>query len=108
MKSAVSFRLVLVTAPDLKSARRLAQAALAARLAACANLIPRIESHYWWKEKIESGKEVLLIFKTTGRRLVALEKLVMKLHPYATPEFLVVKPTGGNRRYLDWLSAACS
>ena len=46
--------MVLVTAPDLKTARKLARAALAARLVACANLIPRIESHYWWQGKIES------------------------------------------------------
>ena len=55
MKSADRFALVLVTAPDLKAARRLAQAALKSRLAACANLIPRIESHYWWQGKLERG-----------------------------------------------------
>ena len=51
MKKAAPFRLVLVTAPDMKVARRLARAALAARLAACANLIPRLQSHYWWRER---------------------------------------------------------
>ena len=51
MKTSKSFRLVLVTAPDLKTARALAKAALVKRLIACANLIPRIESHYWWQEK---------------------------------------------------------
>ena len=65
MKSVRQYDIVLVTAPDLKTARRLAQAALAARLAACVNLIPRIESHYWWQDKLESATEVLLVFKTT-------------------------------------------
>ena len=49
MKSATSFAIVLVTAPDLKTARVLAKAALSARLIACANLIPKIESHYRWQ-----------------------------------------------------------
>jgi len=43
--------IVLATAPDLKTARMLAKAALNNRLIACANLIPKLESHYWWKGK---------------------------------------------------------
>jgi len=61
----VEFRIVLVTAPNLKTARQLARAALAARLIACANLIPAIESHYRWQGKLERSAEVLLIMKTT-------------------------------------------
>ncbi len=95
--------MVLVTAPDVKTARKLARAALAARLIACANLIPRIESHYWWQGKIESGAEVLLVLKTTTARLAALEKLIVAKHPYDTPEFIVLPISRGNKRYLDWV-----
>lgn len=104
MKSAAKFAVVLVTAPDLKTARALAQAALSARLIACANLVPKIESHYWWQGKIESGMEVLLVLKTTKAKLAALEKLILAQHPYETPEFLVLPPKAGNARYLDWLA----
>jgi periplasmic divalent cation tolerance protein len=107
MKSAAGFSLVLVTAPDLKTARKLARTALAAKLVACANLIPRIESHYWWQGKIESGTEVLLILKTRRARLAALEKLIVANHPYDTPEFLALPLTVGSRKYLDWLGASC-
>lgn len=107
MKVAKGFQLILVTAPDLKTARKLARAALTGHLAACANLVPKVESHYWWRGKMECGTEVLLILKTTTARLDALEKLVVKLHPYDTPEFVVVNLSGGNRRYLDWLAANC-
>ncbi len=106
MKSASRFALVLVTAPDLKSARALARAALEARLIACANLVPRVESHYWWQGKIERGAEVLLVLKTTRARLAALEKLVLARHPYDTPEFLVVPLHAGTARYLAWLAAS--
>ncbi len=104
MKPATKFAVVLVTAPDLKIARVLARAALQARLIACANLIPNIESHYWWQGKIESGMEVLLVLKTTKSKLAALEKLVLASHPYDTPEFLVLPLSAGNQRYLDWLA----
>jgi periplasmic divalent cation tolerance protein len=108
MKAASNIRIVLVTAPDLRTARKLAKAALTARLIACANLLPKVESHYWWRGKMDSGWEVLLIFKTTAARIAALEKLVIKLHPYDTPEFIVAKLTAGNERYLAWLETSCS
>jgi len=107
MKTTINFAIVLVTAPDLKTARALAKAALSARLTACANLVPKIESHYWWQGKIESGAEVLLLFKTQKSKLAALEKLVMAKHPYDTPEFVVVPLTAGNQKYLNWLAASC-
>jgi periplasmic divalent cation tolerance protein len=104
MKSAAQFHLVLVTAPTRKIARQLAKRALQARLAACANLISGVESHYWWKGRIESSAEVLIIFKTVKKHLPKLEKLVLANHPYDTPEFVVLPLAGGNRRYLDWLA----
>ena len=106
MKPATRFAIVLVTAPDLKTARALAKAALSARLIACANLVPKIESHYRWQGKIESSAEVLLILKTQKSKLAALEKLVLAKHPYVTPEFLVLPVSAGNKKYLDWLAAA--
>ena len=104
---AADFSIVLVTAPDLKTARRLAGAALRARLIACANLVPKIESHYWWQGKIQRGSEVLLILKTTKKSLAKLEKLIVAEHPYDTPEFIVMPLVGGNHRYLYWLATGC-
>jgi periplasmic divalent cation tolerance protein len=107
VKAATKFAVVLVTAPDWKTARALARAALSARLIACANLIPSIESHYWWQGKIESSSEVLLVMKTQQSKLTALEKLVLARHPYDTPEFIVLPLSAGNKRYLDWLATSC-
>ena len=98
------FAIVLITAPDLKTARKLAQAALRAKLIACANLVPKIESHYWWQGKIESGSEVLIVMKTTRGQLGKLEKLILAKHPYDTPEFLVLPLKAGNARYLKWIN----
>jgi periplasmic divalent cation tolerance protein len=103
MKSANPFHLVLITAPDLKTARKLARAALAARLIACANLLPRIESHYWWKGRCERAQEVLLLLKTRGSLTGKLERLIRSLHPYDTPEIITIGLTSGNARYLAWL-----
>jgi periplasmic divalent cation tolerance protein len=103
MKSAVNVVLVLVTAPDARVARKLVRAALEERLIACANLVPRIESHYWWQGKIENSREVLIVMKTMTGRLLALEKRVVELHPYDTPEILVIPVRAGAPAYLAWV-----
>ena len=98
--------MVLVTAPDVKVARLLARGALRGKLVACANIIPKIESHYWWQGQLEASAEVLILFKTTKRNLAALEKSVLAQHPYDTPEFVVLPLTGGTARYLDWIATS--
>ena len=98
------FAVVLATAPDMDLARRLAKAALEAKLAACANIVPAVESHYWWKGKLESSDEVLLIFKTRQQLLPKLERAVLEIHPYDTPEFVALPLTTGSRKYLAWLT----
>lgn len=105
MKSARNFAIVLVTAPDLKLARALARAALDDRLVACANLIPKLESHYWWQGKLERSNEVLILFKTAKNKLGALERLILARHPYDTPEFIALTLDSGTSRYLDWITS---
>jgi uncharacterized protein involved in tolerance to divalent cations len=104
MKSAARFAVVLVTTPGLRVARKLAGAVLDARLAACANLVPGLESHYVWQGKRERTREVLMVMKTTRRQLAALEALIIDLHPYDTPEFITLPLTQGNERYLQWIA----
>src|ERR1700688_3655994 len=102
------FRLVLVTCPSLPEARKISRALLQKHLAACVNIhTPPIESVYRWKGKIETAREHLLLIKTTARRLKSLEKEVLRLHSYETPELLVLPISGGSRAYLRWLSNSC-
>ena len=103
MKSSAKHVVVLVTAPDLKTARKLAKAALNARLVACANLIPKIESHYWWGNKLEASAEVLLLLKTTRARLAALESLILANHPYDTPEIVEIPASQVTQAYWEWV-----
>src|SRR3954468_8963924 len=102
MKSSSRLRIVLVTAPNIKVARKLARAALKEKLVACANLIPGLESHYWWQNKMEAANEILILFKTTRRNVPALEKLILKAHPYDIPEFIALTPSAATPRYLNW------
>lgn len=98
--------MVLVTAPLLPVARKLAEKILNARLAACVNLLPSVESHYWWKGKLERSAEVLMLIKTTSAQLKRLRRVVKSHHPYETPEFIALPIASGSKKYLKWLEAA--
>lgn len=106
MKHTRQHVVVLVTAPDLKSAKALASAALEARLAACVNVIPKIESFFWWEGKLQKADEAQMVFKTTLAKVTELEKLIEEKHSYDTPEFLVLPAVGGNSQYLEWLNTS--
>ena len=94
---------VQTTAPDVKSARRLARLIVRRRLAACVTFRGGFESVYRWKGKIENSPETVLTMKTSKARLAALEKTVRANHPYQVPEFLAVKVAAGSKDYLHWI-----
>ena len=103
MNSAKALHLILVTAPDAGAGRKLAGAILEARLAACVNIIPGLESHYWWQGKLDRSDEVLLLIKTTKAKLKALQKFVLKKHPYDTPEFVAIPASLVAEKYMAWV-----
>ena len=99
------FKVVLVTAPDLEVARELASLALSSKLCACASLIPSIESHYWWENKLAHSQEVLLLIKTSEPLIPQLKECILSHHPYEVPEFVVLEIMDGEKSYLDWIQS---
>ena len=100
--------LALSTFPDAEIARRISNQLVSERLAACANILPAIESIYRWKEKIESGNETLVLFKLSEDRQSAFQDKLRSLHSYDVPEIIFVPVTGGLPEYLQWVSENCS
>ena len=92
-----------VTAPDIETARKLSRGALEKRLCACANLVPAIESHYWWDGKLEMSAEILIIFKMTLEQGESLRDFVLAHHPYEVPEFIIFAIKDGSADYLNWV-----
>jgi periplasmic divalent cation tolerance protein len=99
-------RIVLTTAATPEEADRIGRALVEERLAACATLIPAVQSIYHWQGKIESSTETMLLLKTGPGQLPALEDRLHELHSYQTPEFLVLNVEAGSHPYLEWLQAS--
>lgn len=98
-------RLVFVTAPDEAVARRLADGLVAARLAACVNILPGLRSVYHWEGEVHSATEVLLLAKTTAERVPEIESFLDEHHPYDCPECVALATASVEAAYLAWLRA---
>jgi periplasmic divalent cation tolerance protein len=97
---------VFMTAPNREEAARLAEALVAAHLAACVQILPEIESIYRWQGKVERQAEVLLIAKSVGSKFAELEHEVRSQHSYETPEIVAVPVAACSTPYLEWLVAS--
>jgi periplasmic divalent cation tolerance protein len=98
---------VLTNLPDSESAFNLARELVHLRLAACANVLPRISSFYRWEGKQEQAEEHPLLLKTTAERYPQLESAIRQRHPYALPEIIAWPVTAGLPEYLSWIEDEC-
>ena len=99
-------RIVLTTAASVEEARRVGRTLVEERLAACATLMPAVESIYRWEGQIESASECLVLLKTNASALAPLEARLLDLHSYKTPEFLVLPVDAGSEAFLAWMAAS--
>jgi periplasmic divalent cation tolerance protein len=95
------------TFPDADTARKIVREIVEARLAACGNIVPQIESIYHWQGKIESSGEALALFKLAANRFSEFEKKLRSLHPYDVPEIICVNAENDSPDYLRWVVESC-
>jgi periplasmic divalent cation tolerance protein len=96
--------LVLSTAGSEAEARKIAETLVERKLAACVNIIPRIQSVYRWEGRVEQAEEYLLLIKTVKARLAGICAAIKELHSYQMPECIAVVIEGGSAEYLKWMS----
>lgn len=99
----MSLLVVFCTFPDQDTARRVAAALVEARLAACVNLVPGVQSIYRWQGKVESAQEVLAVMKTTDEVYPRLEAKLRELHSYDVPEIIAVPVERAEAAYAKWV-----
>ena len=101
-------RIVLTTAASEEEAHKIARHLIERQLAACANIIPHVESIYRWQGKIESSREWLLLIKTSADRFPAVRDALRTLHSYQLPECISLSIDDGSADYLEWLGDSLS
>ena|ERR1700716_1431205 len=97
-------RIVLTTAGSEQEARKIANSLVERRLAACVNILPKIESVYRWKGEVDSANEWLLLIKTKAEKFPAVRDAILELHSYEIPECIVLQIEDGSLPYLQWLN----
>lgn len=98
--------LVLTTFPDLAAARAATRTLVEEGLVACGNILPGLESTFYWRGQVDTAEEVLVLLKTEAARYADLEARLRRLHPYEMPELIAVSITHGLPAYLGWISAS--
>lgn len=98
-----SFIVILITTTDDEEAHRISTMLLEKKKAACVNIVPRVNSFFWWQDKLDSAVESLLIIKTRESLLNEIIDLVKESHSYDTPEIIALPIIGGNQDYLQWI-----
>ncbi len=96
--------IVMSNAPDKATAHALARALTEAKLAACVNVLPGVQSVYRWQGQIEQTDEVALLIKTTRQNYAQLQQLLVSAHPYDVPELIAWPITEGYAPYLHWVA----
>ncbi|MGD9591961.1 MAG: divalent-cation tolerance protein CutA [Candidatus Berkiella sp.] len=98
-----NYCVVFCTCPDAAIAESIARQLVESRLVACTNIVPHLESIYFWESAVTTGKEVLMVMKTRQEKLADLEKAITAVHPYQFPEFIALPIIYGNSKYLNWV-----
>jgi periplasmic divalent cation tolerance protein len=96
--------LVLTTTGSKDEARRLADALVERRQAACVNIVKGIESIYRWKGRTEEAEEWMLLIKTTAAAFVRVQETIRELSSYELPECISISVEEGNSAYLKWIA----
>ena len=102
------FIVALSTFPEAETARKISRELVENALVACANLVPAVESIYFWKDQVEQSAEVLAIFKLTAARFAEFSSRLRQLHPYDVPEIIRLDVVEGSPDYLRWIGESCS
>jgi len=99
--------IVLITAGSEEEARKIAESLVKEKKAACVNIVPRVDSLFWWEGKLDSARESLLLVKTKASLFPEIVELVKRTHSYEVPEIIALPIIGGSEDYLKWLDIAC-
>lgn len=96
--------LVFVTVGSAEEGKKISQALIEDRLAACVSIIWPVTSTFRWEGDVCEETEGLLMIKTMSARMERIIHRVKELHSYETPEIIAMPVAGGSEEYLRWIN----
>jgi len=99
----MKFLQIITTVPDKKIGNKIINLLLKEKLASCCQIIGPIESHYWWENRTEKGKEWLIFIKCKKKNYKKIEKIIKENHPYKVPEIISFEISNLSVEYSKYL-----
>jgi periplasmic divalent cation tolerance protein len=95
--------LVYITSSSEEESVMIGNKLVAERLAACANIVGKIKSFYWWQGNLEKDQESVLIVKSLESKMDKIISRVKELHSYENPCIVALPIISGSDDYLNWI-----
>ena len=92
-----------ITAPNKREAKQISKRLLDKKLIACANVISNVNSYFFWKNKVQNSKEIIICGKTTSKNQTKIIHEVKKIHSYSVPCIIFFDIKNGNKDFLKWI-----
>jgi periplasmic divalent cation tolerance protein len=97
------YSLIYVTTSGEEESQKIASILVKEKLVACANIIPSMNSVYWWEGEIVEDNESIILLKTYSDNFENLVKRIKEIHSYDVPCILEITINQGSSDYLNWL-----
>lgn len=104
MTTLISPKLLYITCKDALEAQTIARELVESHLAACGNIIPNMQSIYFWEGSLQIDSEAILVIKTMSNRVNECIEKIKKTHSYKIPCILEIDIRAGHEEYLNWLA----
>lgn len=100
----MEYIVIYCTVPNRKEGKEIARVLVEGELAACVNIIDKMESIFSWNGELNEEKETLLIIKTRKDLFTKINHTIQRLHSYNVPEVIAIPIIEADETYLKWIS----
>lgn len=94
---------IFCTVPNKDEAKKISEALLKEKLAACVSTVDKVSSMFLWNEELCKENELLLIIKTKKELFDKIEAVIKAFHSYNVPEIIALPVVLGSQDYLGWI-----
>ncbi|MDV7338610.1 divalent-cation tolerance protein CutA [Terasakiella sp. A23] len=99
--------LLYATCANEAEARAIGRTLVQERLVACVNILPTIQSLYWWNDEVQEDTETAFFAKATRENVDRIVTRIKEIHSYDCPAIITTNIENGNEGFLKWITDEC-